>query len=272
MSLVSYADDPVSLKAFVESDLTKILEWLHFHSLFPNENKTKYMLFHNRKNHENFTIQSLNISFNGHTLERVESMRVLGLEVDERLLYNVHINHLLHKLAPFIYALKRIRKYLTDKTAISMYFAYVESRIAYMSAIWSAAPKYLLDSIDILQRKALRIVFDKDSRCNNKELYSEKILPASKAGEMHTLLLLFKMLNNLATKNHIFFTRDQIHMHRTRNSSNLVIPQANTQFGQKNFFYRAPQIFNNLPNEIKNLTAVSLFKNRIKEYLYQQLE
>lgn len=272
ISMVTHALNPTTLKSFIESDLQEIATWLKYHSLIPNEKKTKYILFHNRKNHENFTIQTLNITLNGQVLERVESMRVLGLELDERLSFNNHILQITKKIVPFIYALKRIRKYLTEKTALSMYYAYVDSKISYMSALWSTAPKYLLDSIDILQRKALRIVYRKEPRCSKKEIYNEQIIPASLAGEVHTIILLFKMINNLAVNNHELTKLNQIHAHVTRNASNFYIPLTNTQFGSNNFYIRALKLFNNLPNEIKKIRSLAMFKHRLKECKYDSID
>ena len=85
----------------MESDLERISQWLNLHALIPNESKTKYILFHNKKNHENFTIQTLNINFNGQIIERVQSLRVLGLELDERLSFNNHVNFLHKKNCSF---------------------------------------------------------------------------------------------------------------------------------------------------------------------------
>ena len=90
------------------------------------------MLFHNRKFQEYCTINSLNLNFNGIRLERVENMRLLGLELDERLTFSKHVSHLHQKIIPFIYALRRIRKFISEKTAIILYFAYVQSRLMYV--------------------------------------------------------------------------------------------------------------------------------------------
>ena len=152
-----------------------------------------------------------------------------------------------------------------------MYFAYVNSRILYMSSLWSSAPKYILESVDILQRKALRIVFMKDFRCSRRELYSEDILPATISAEIHSVILIFKMLNNMIINNVTFTFLNQIHSHATRNVNNFIVPFCNTQFGCNNFYIRALRNYNNLPIEIKKINSLSIFKRSIKEFMYDSI-
>ena len=152
-----------------------------------------------------------------------------------------------------------------------MYFAFIHSRLVYLSSIWSAAPKYLLDSIDILQRKALRIVFLKDSRCSADELYSEKILPVSLSADFHTLVMIYKMKYHLSQNNFEFEFVNQVHGYPTRSCSNIVVAHCNTTLGQNNFYVRGPNCFNNLPTTIKNIRSFPMFKSRLREHLFDLL-
>ena len=141
-----------------------------------------------------------------------------------------------------------------------------------MSSIWGVAPKYLIDSVEILQRKALRIVFRKDPRCSRKELYTEKILPVALTCEYHTILLLFKMKHGLCKNNFPFLYMNQVHSHQTRNSANFAIPSHNTVQGSNNFFIRGPIEFNGLSNSLKSIISLSIFKNRLREYYYETIQ
>jgi hypothetical protein len=264
ISLTTCAENPDLLKSFLEQDLQSITNWLDFHFLSPNANKTKYVLFHNRKYQEHFAVRPLNISFKNTTIERVESLKLLGLQIDENLNFHTHVHQIQSKIVPFIFALKRIRKLISDKVAMNMYYAYVNSRIEYMISVWSATPKYLMDSIEILQRKGLRIVLNKHYLCNKSELYSNKILPVSASGKISSSIMVFKMIHNFATNNNDFTYANQVHNHRTRFANSFIIPRHNTQLASNNFYIRAVQFYNQLPQEIKNFPTLSLFKSNVK--------
>lgn len=72
ISIVTSASDTNQPKLFLEEDLCKIAKWLKFHYLIANEFKTKYLVFHNKKVHEDFVAMPLNIRFNEKIIERVE--------------------------------------------------------------------------------------------------------------------------------------------------------------------------------------------------------
>lgn len=227
-------------------------------------------MFHNKRWHENFYESALNIKFNGTIIERVEHARLLGLEVDETLSFSFHIFQLQKKIVSFMFALKRIRPLISEKTALTLYFAYINSRFCYMNAIWASIPKYLMDSLEIVQRKALRIVFCKDRMCSRTELYSEKILPVSLQCKLSSAILTFKMINNSAKINFSIEYANQRHSHATRNANNILIPSTATQLGASNFFVRAFKIFNEIPIEIKKFVSLSIFKSKYREHLYIQ--
>jgi hypothetical protein len=268
ISLVTSAATPTLLKQYLEEDLKRISIWLKCHFLFPNERKTKYLMFHNKRRHENFHELALNIRFNGTIIERVEHTKLLGLEIDETLSFSYHIYQLQKKIVSFIFALKRIRSLISDKTALTLYFAYIHSRLSYMNVIWATIPKYLMDSIEIIQRKALRIVLCKERLCSRTELYSEKILPVSVQCKLSAAILTFKIINNTAKTNVLIEYANQRHGHATRNANNIVIQRTATQLGAANFFIRAFSEFNAIPPEIKKFVSLNLFKSHYREHLY----
>lgn len=271
LTLITTANDPISLKSNIENDLLSITQWLKYHYLLVNESKTKMLLFHNKRRQEFFTVQSLNIQLNGKLIERVDHLKLLGLELDETLSFSNHIKAIQLKIVPFSFALRRIRKYLSGKTALMLYHAYVQSHLMYMNVIWSAAPKYLIESLEIIQRKTLRVIFNKPWYCSKSELYSLNILPVSQLGQVSTLLLVFKMSNSSAKNNFTFQYMHENHSYNTRNNDIFVIDIMSTQLSTQNFYIRGPKDFNNLPAQIRNQRAFGIFKRKIREFLFNSI-
>jgi hypothetical protein len=138
-----------------------------------------------------------------------------------------------------------------------------------MNVIWAAAPKYLIDSLEITQRKALRIVFCKPRFCSGKELYSQKILPVFYLCKVFSSLLVFKMNTNAAKTISPLQYAYQSHRYPTRSNINFVIPVSRTQFGSMNFYIRAFNEFNNLPNSVKEHFSIGQFKTKLKEFYFE---
>jgi hypothetical protein len=269
ISLVTCDNDITGLKAKIANDLKKISTWLSFHYLFPNEKKTKYILFRHKRSVESLNLP-LNISFNNTIIERVTHLRFLGLVIDEVLKFSFHINSIHARLTSFVFALKRIRRYISLDTAKALYYAFVQSRLSFMNVIWCCAPGYLIESLELLQRKSLRIIFEKDYCCSRLELYSNKFLSVSNLAQYSSLLLVFKMHNHLAKVNVTLQYANQVHRYNTRNNDNFTFSRLNTRLGSLNFFVRAFTLYNNLPNEIRRQLSIGLFKSMVRDLLHDE--
>jgi hypothetical protein len=268
MSLIHSTPNPNLLKEQLEDDLEQISRWLQFHFLTPNARKTKYVLFHNKARFEQFTETALNITFNNNVIERVETIKILGLILDESLSFQPHIHHIQKKIVPFMFAIKRIRHLIPDDIAMNLYYAFIHSHFMYMISIWSATNVYPMDCMEVLQRKALRIILRKDPFCSRKHLYSQKIFPISIYAQFTSHMLVHKIKSGSIKNNVVFQTFDQLHEYGTRNRINFVIQNTNLAIGSNNFFVRGFASFNNLPQHIRAINSTGIFKNRVWEYLF----
>lgn len=269
MTLISGGFDHQHLKEIMENDLKLIGEWLEYNRLSANPSKTNYVLFCGRKKFETFTEKSLRIRFNNVEIERVDNVKIVGLYVDELLNFSTHIEQVKRKINPFVAKLAKIRRFISEKTALNLYHANVYSHLIFMNSIWSVAPKYLTDTLGTIQRRALRIVFRKSKRCHNIELFSEKILPFDSICQFHENLVFFKIKHNLF-KSHVPLESFQDrHNYLTRFRSNFIVPDTNFVSTENNFFIRAIGSFNSLHKDVKKFHNIYSFKIRLKEHLFK---
>ena len=85
-----------------------------------------------------------------------------------------------------------------------------------------------------------------------------------------TLIFSIYLLNiNICDKkNHLFYTNNQIHSIHTRFKMNLHPPAAKLTNFQNGVYYSVIKIFNNLPQNIKDLANETvLFQNALKMFL-----
>ena len=72
---------------------------------------------------------------------------------------NTHVNKLCSAAYFHLYNLRRIRKYLRQKTCEQLVHAFVTSRIDYCNSLLYGLPAKQLDKIQRVQNKAARIIF-----------------------------------------------------------------------------------------------------------------
>jgi len=64
------------------------------------------------------------------------SVKMLGIHIDPKLKWDVHITQLAKSLAKNLFILRRVRNYISFKCLKSVYFALVHSLISYGTILW----------------------------------------------------------------------------------------------------------------------------------------
>ena len=99
------------------------------------------------------------LTVGGSVIERVLTYKLLGVYISEDLSWNVHIEHIVKKANKRLYALRTLKKGgLTTMQLVQVYCSIVRSVLEYACPVWAALPKYLDDTIESVQKRALRIV------------------------------------------------------------------------------------------------------------------
>ena len=109
------------------------------------------MLFTKRKIELNFVPKILNIPIN-----RKETVRFLGVLVDEKLTWNQHISAIKSKMSRYVgimYTLKAILRFSARK---NIFHSFVQSHLNYCSLVWGLSAKSKIETLSSEQKKAIR--------------------------------------------------------------------------------------------------------------------
>lgn len=268
IAMVFGAKNPVELKRHIEEDLILLNCWLENHFLKMNLKKTKVMFLQGSAHANSFVTDNLNVSLNGVKIDRVDSFDYLGLLLDEQLKFSKHIDKVRSRVLSTTFAIKRIRYYISPHTALQLYFQHIHSILTYLLSCWSVTSQSKLDSLATAQKKALKIIYVKDRLYPSKQLFNTKILPLGYLSHYQTLLLSFKLINNLQRSNVQIRTRQEVTGRLTRQSSHFYIPTALSSMGYNDFFRKGFDMYNKLPRELKSIRNLESFKKDLKEFLF----
>jgi hypothetical protein len=266
MSLINHHENIVGLEETIVSDLEKISSWLNCHYFLPNVSKTNYMLFGQSKNFDMQRVRTLDICFNNIPIERTSSVHILGLILDESLSFKEHVRAIQNKITSFSYALRRCRKYISDFTAISLYYAHVQSHFIYMCSIYCRISVTLMNILEVSQRKSLRVILKMNYLSSRSDLYSLRFLPVSVLCRAFSCLQIFKIRSNILKCNFPLNTVNQRHEFPTRTRDNFIVDQCRLQLCTQDFFIHALRAYNSLPLDIKQINSLNVMKNRLKEH------
>lgn len=262
--LVYTGNDENDLCFEVNADLKKYMNWLYCNKLKINSDKTKYILFKQKnKITDNITIQMNNVS-----IEQVSHIKYLGLVVDDKLTWSMHMNYMREKILPIIPALFKHRYYLTKKSKYNVYNAFVLPHLRYLIPVWGSGAQCHITNIITLQNTVVKILFNFDRLTNSDMLYRElNISPIIKIYEFEQDKLMHKILKQSQKSNINIVLSNDVHQYNTRSNCDIYQTVTKTNIGLNNPIVRASKSYNKLPGEIKNISNFNTFVIRLKHYL-----
>ena len=272
-----YADDVViyttsryvdEASSRLQSDLNDLYIWYTRNKLKINVDKTKVMVLSISKKYD------LNICINAERIEQVHSIRYLGIEIDDKLLWNNHVRQLTKQLGCKIYLLQKMRKFVNQNVLNFLYLTLIQPCIDYASSVWGHCSSKSLDNLLRLQKRAARVVKSNYDYVNS---YGDDLIKELKwksfeqRRDYFLATLMYKCVYGLAPTrmvNEIEMVCDR-HSHNTRSadSLNVVIPKPNRACFKKCFRFSGAQVWNSLPDTLQNARTVQHFK-RVYKQLY----
>ena len=120
----------------VNSDLKNLRKWLMANKLSLNVAKTEFQIIGTKQNLKNILGQKPNIHILDCPIKQVVQCKSLGVILDENLSWKSNTNAICKKISSGIYALKRIKPFVDQKTLMSVYNAIIHPYFTYCCEVW----------------------------------------------------------------------------------------------------------------------------------------
>ena len=164
-----------------------------------------------------------------------------------------------------ISTLKRIRPFVSQNIAVQIYKALIEPHFEYCSPVWHGINNKLSDKLQKRQNRAARAITQ--SNFDTSSSYLRNLLgwdDLSTRRDKQLSIAMFKTLNGFFPKylEDLFVNCDSRYNLRDRENK-LALPLPKTNYGKSSFQYCGAKIWNNLPNEVRNLNSLATFRRRI---------
>ena len=163
------------LKEKLSHEVSNVDDWTTVIKLLRDSLKTKIktILITGKRLKTKLTTadQELHIELNGTHLEQVDHVKLLGLELDEELSFNYHVQSLSKKISKRIGILNRIKSYLSRAEQVLFYNAMIKPLILYCYISWSSCNKDNVNKISRLQKRFSRIILDAEPRHSTVDFF-----------------------------------------------------------------------------------------------------
>lgn len=262
---VYYADDtgflfPNVIGSSHQQRLNDVLDWFNFNQLSVNASKTALVQFHGRS-----VANQINLNIEGENLTPLGSTKYLGLFLDSKLSWTVHIERLCAKLSSVCYMLRQLKGKISSEMLLNVYYANFYSRLQYGVEFWGQSPGW--GKVFQVQKKAVRIL--------NGQEWGDEGLPVSCRGVFKKFglltlpaLYIFQTIGVVLRSSIPIF--QTVHGHATRHNGNYILPHHGTNRYEKRPAYNGAKLFNNLQRSLKEKVGSKSFKTALKAHLVNE--
>ena len=156
---------------------------------------------------------------------------------------------------------------LDEKAKLAIYRSFIHANLNYCPAVWHACGAGNTKRLELIQKRALRFVFN-DKSSSYEELLKKANLSMLEVSRLRTIACeVYKAINNLGP-NYIseLFIKQNSH-YNFRNQNTLKLPKVRTvKHGKNSFSYQGAFTWNSLPNNVRCAENYSTFKRLIKNW------
>ena len=223
-------------------------------------NPDKFQAIVVKRNNKMKDSYSLNI--NQEVINSENSVKLLGVEIDNKLSFEKHISTLVKKASNQLNAISRIQTFMGFKEKEILLNSFVYSNFNYCPLVWHFCSS---KSVKEIQERALRILYN-DFSGDYESILNESGKSTMEIKRLRTLALeVFEILNNMNPE----YIKEIFHKtaFSTHRPLNLELNENHTtKYGNKSLRCLGPHIWNSLPNQIKRETDYTKFKEFINDW------
>ena len=249
-----------------ENDLKNTYDWLVANQLSLSWEKTNFIIFHSpKKKIDNVT----DLKVYENSIKRVKSVKYLGMCIDEELKWDEHVNNLCSTLSRNFSMFYSIRSLLTDDLKRQLYFSMVYSRILYGIVLYGMCRNTLLNKVQVIQNKLLKVLYKLPTRTDTDLLHSNlNFLKVKDICKFQIQIFVYESINKTCIpqfQNYYSFLQDyNEHRMVTRHRDQLYRTPFSNQYGEFRLKRYGAVLWNSLSNSIKNSQSLKTFKKALR--------
>ena len=264
-----YADDTVlyasgadmaSLVKCMQTALYRLQTWCNSNKLTLNPSKTKMMIFGTRPALKK--VGNISLVMGGRKIQKVPTFKYLGFTLDSSLSFSSHITDVIKKVIHKRLLLSKIRPFLTEGVALSIYKMMILPYFDYCDIVYQGACVRELDKLQRLQNKCLKTCLNLH-RLVDTDLVHSRAKCSQLTPRRETHLCTFRYGRQV--KDHLMDQREI--STRLHDANVFKVPFPNKETFKRSVLYAGAKMWNDLPTETRQIRDLFTFKTLQKRKL-----
>ena len=250
-------------------DLENIRKWMIKNKLQIHPSKSKHMFIASANNLKN-KLSDSPILINNKPVPKIDHYSCLGVNMDERMSWEKHVECICSKVSAGIGAMRRLKPFVPLSTLKMLYNAIIQPYFDYCSPLWDNCGIGLKDKLQKFQNRAARVITGATYDIRSSDIFENlNWKPLEERRNHLKSTFIYKILNghtapNLKEAFRFNNERDIAYYLRSR-ETDLALPLPKKEFGKRRFCYNGASHWNNLPYEAKSAESLSSFKTILRQ-------
>jgi hypothetical protein len=237
--------------------------------LMLNWSKTKFMVL---KNNIELNTPDQIVLNKDYSITRVESHRFLGIEIDDKMQFDKQIDALINKLVQSSRVLTIIKHHLPLDMLLQFFHSHFMSHLNFCSFLLAKTSKTNLTRLQRLQNRCIKQIYQLESTYPTADLFRtvmNNTLPV--LGICYLSLIAYIQKSLLMNREELL--EFDVVVNNRRSNGEL----APTRFKRRNRLgtdvsYLGVILYNQLPDDLKDLNNLKSFKKEVKKYLIDKID
>ena len=207
----------------LESESNIAIDWFTKNEMIIDPDKFQAIILDKKKSN----LTNIPLTVDNQTIKSVPSVELLGIHLDDKLNFNLHISNICRSAANQLNALIRLKNYLSFNAKRVLINSYIISNFNYCPLVRMFSTAKSLNKIESLQKRALRFLY------NDYSISYEGLLEKAGKIKMNVYRLrnlcveIYKTINKLNPEfmNNIFKVKENKRVVREQYKLNLETPE-----------------------------------------------
>ena len=265
--------DPNELKQGIDAKYKVIANYMSRNKLVLNTDKTHLLVMASRAAHRVNGNFGITLNTGAEIIEPVNHEKLLGAVILSDLEWNMHLKEheksLFNTLTSRVNALIKVSNVADFRTQKMIANGIFMSNLVSLITLWSGCSEFLLTFLQTIQNRAAITVTKLDNYTRTEVLLHQLgWLSVRQLGVYHSLIQIYKTKQ---TKKPAYFSSKfdrEFHRNTRLSTGNgiYVDKKIRNKTSKLNFSYRAVDLWNKLPRDIRFIGKLPKFKYKLKEW------
>ena len=267
-NLLIKGDDLRILTQTLTKELESVCDFFKANQLKLNANKTKMVFFRKKSLPANYS--EMEVYLDGVKLALDDHAEFLGTTIDCTLSWEQHCTKVANKISQSNGMLSRVKHLLPASSLRLLYHSFIQPHIQYALPAWGGCTAQNKKRIINIQKRAIRTITKSYHTAHTEPRMKELgLLKFEDLYNIQTSTLIHDCYYGLAplnVENCITSAHNSNHSLRnqTNKSFDLHVPMRRSRAGSNSFIVNGPQMWNQIPSEVRSISQKERFKKAIK--------